>query len=132
MSKFCKKTNVQQVILDVNRIISTIINVWHIVFSLISAGPQISTALWSAAPLRIHIEISAERLITALIRIVTIFCYKLNQHAYGTSMQTIKQWKYCWYLDFFIICGLLIVRICFILILNEKMKRFRHLILFFS
>ena len=62
------------------------------VFPLISAGPQIS-----AAPLGIHIEISAYPLIsaaplnTALIRIITIFYKKLNQNAYGTSMQTIKQ-----------------------------------------
>ena len=26
-------------------------------------------------------------------------------------MQTIKQWKYCWYLDFLTIFGLLIVKI---------------------
>ena len=47
----------------------------------------------------------------AFIRTVTIFYYKLNQKAYGPSMETIKQWKYYWYLDFFIIFGLLIVKI---------------------
>ena len=36
-----------------------------------------------------------------------------------------KQWKYCWYLDFFIIFGILIAYVdsensCFILILKEK------------
>ena len=30
---------------------------------------------------------------------------------YSASMQTIKQWKYCWYLDFLTIFGLLIVKI---------------------
>ena len=73
--------------------------------------------LISAATLGIHIEISAIPLIsasplnTALIRIVTIFYYKLNQNAYGPKMQTIKQWKYFWYLGFFIISGLLIMKI---------------------
>ena len=36
---------------------------------------------------------------------------KLNQNAYGASMQTIKQWKYYSYSDFFILLGLLIVKI---------------------
>ena len=63
-----------------------------VVFPLINAWPQIS-----AAPLGIHFEISASLLInaallnTALVRIVTIFCYKLNQNAYGLSMEAIKQ-----------------------------------------
>ena len=69
---------------------------------------------------------------SSLFKIVTIFWYQLNKNAYGTSLQTIKQWKYCWYLDFFIILGLLIVKICFIIILKEKMTRFWLLILFFS
>ena len=45
------------------------------------------------------------------------------------SMQTTKQWKYCWYLDFFIIFGILIAHVhsensCFILILKEKWQGF--------
>ena len=55
-------------------------------------------------------EISAALLNRALIRTVTIFCKKLNKNACGTSMQTIKQLKHCWYLDFFVIYGLLIVK----------------------
>ena len=60
--------------------------------------------LTSFAPLDIHIEISpppprppAPRLIsaaplnTALIKIVTVLYQKLNQNAYGPSVQTIKQ-----------------------------------------
>ena len=35
-------------------------------------------------------------------------------------MQASEQWKYCWYLDFIIIFGLLIVEIWFILILKGK------------
>ena len=64
----------------------------YIAFPLIRAGPQIS-----AASLGILIEISASPLMstatlnTAVIRIVTIFYQKLNQNAYGPSMQTIKQ-----------------------------------------
>ena len=54
------------------------------------------------------IEISAAPLNTTLTVIVTIFYWKLNQNA----------------LDFFITCGLLIVRICFIFILKKKMTRF--------
>ena len=72
--------------------------------------PLISTFLLSAMPQNM-----------ALIRIFTTFYEKLNQNAYGTSMQTIKQWKYCWYLDFFIIFGLLIVKIYVsFLFWNEK------------
>ena len=36
------------------------------------------------------------------------------------SMQTIKQWKYRWYLDFFIIFGLLIVKIYVSLLFWKK------------
>ena len=52
--------------------------------------------LISAAPLGIHIEISASPLISAatlnaaLIRIVAIFYWELNQNAYGTSMEILK------------------------------------------
>ena len=46
--------------------------------------------LRSASPL-----INAAPLNAALIRIVTIFYYKLNQNGYGTRIQTIKQLKYC-------------------------------------
>ena len=49
------------------------------------------------------------------------YILKLNQHAYGPSMQTIKKWKYFWYLDFFIIFGLLIVKICVSFLFWEKM-----------
>ena len=62
----------------------------------------------------IHTEISPSSLRStatlnaALIRIVIIFYYQLNQNAYGTSMQTIKHWKHCWYLHFFVIFGILI------------------------
>ena len=45
---------------------------------------------------------SAAPLNPALIRIVTMFYLWLNQNAYETSVQTIKQWKYCWYLELFI------------------------------
>ena len=38
----------------------------------------------------------------------------------GTSMQTIKQWKYSWFLDFFIIFGLLIVNIYVSFLFWEK------------
>ena len=57
------------------------------IFPLISARPQISTALQG-----IHIEISTfpqistATLNVALIRIVTIFYQQLNQNAYETSM----------------------------------------------
>ena len=53
------------------------------------------------------IEISAAPLNTTLIVIVTIFYRKLNQNA----------------LEFFITCGLLIVRICLIFILKKKKKK---------
>ena len=67
--------------------------------------PQISTT----PPIR------APPIIAALITIVTIFHWELNQDGYGTSMQTIKHRQYCWYLDFwycwyFIIFGLVIVK----------------------
>ena len=64
----------------------------YIVFPLIRAGPQIS-----AASLGIQIEtmkspsMSTATINTAVTRIVTIFYQKLNQNAYGPSMQTIKQ-----------------------------------------
>ena len=53
--------------------------------------------LISASPLR-----STAPLNTVLIRIVTIFPQKLKQNAYGTSMQTIKQCKYCLCLDYYL------------------------------
>ena len=68
-----------------------------------------ASSLKSAAPLN-----------TALIRIVTIFYQKLKQNAYEPSMQTIKQRKYCWYLDFFIIFVLLIVKIYVSFLLWKK------------
>ena len=48
----------------------------------------------------------------------------LLQNPYGTSVQTIKQWKYYWYLDFLSIFGLLTVKNCFILILKNKWHSF--------
>ena len=76
--------------------------------------PLISTFLLSAMPQNM-----------TLIRIFTTFYEKLNQNAYGTSMQTIKQWKYCWYLDFFIYIWFIdSENLCFILILKWKMTRF--------
>ena len=44
-------------------------------------------------------------------------------------MQTIKEWKYCWYLDIFNVFGILIAyvdteNLSFILILKEKLTRF--------
>ena len=45
------------------------VNILNTVFPLISAGSQVS-----AAPLGIHIEISAAPLNAALIRKVTMFC----------------------------------------------------------
>ena len=68
--------------------------------------------------LSIHIEISAAPLNTALIRIVTRFYKKLNQHAHGTTEQTMKIFRffyYIWFIDSEILC--------FILILKEKMAR---------
>ena len=45
--------------------------------------------------------------------------------------QTIKQWKYCWFLEFFIIFGLLIVKIYIsFLFWKKNMTGFWHLILF--
>ena len=55
--------------------------------------------------------ISAASLNGVLIGIVyyTLLVAKLN--AYEISMQTVKQQKYCCYLDFFIIFGLMMVKI---------------------
>ena len=48
-------------------------------------------------------------------------------------MQTIKQWKHCWYLDFFIIFDLLIVKnYDSFLFWKKKIARFWYLILFIS
>ena len=38
---------------------------------------------------------NAASLNVAFNGIVTIFYYWLNQNAYASSMQTMKQWKYC-------------------------------------
>ena len=83
------------------------------IFSLISTGLKYATSsnkhhtfgypqwnkrllLISASPL-----INAAPLNTALFRIDTTFQYKLNQNAYGTSIQTIKRWKHCLYLNYY-------------------------------
>ena len=52
--------------------------------------------------------------------------------AYVSSMRTMKKLKYCWYLDFFNIFGLLIVKIMFHSYFERKMTRFRYLTLFIS
>ena len=77
---------------------------WNKLLPLISASPLIITTALNVT----------------LIRIVTIFYWKLNQNAYGRSMQTIKQWKYCWYLDFSIILGLLTVKIYLLFLFWKK------------
>ena len=41
-------------------------------------------------------------------------------NAFGPTIQIIKQWKYCWYLDFLIIFGLLIVEIYVSLLFWKK------------
>ena len=72
-------------------------------------------------PLRsVSTLVKAPPLNTALIRVVTIFYWKLNQNANGTSIQTIKQLKYCWFLDFFIMQFIDSENLCFIFILKEK------------
>ena len=63
--------------------------------------------------------------------------FRLNQNGYRTSIQTIKQWKYCWYLVVFFVFFRYIwfidsENLYFILILKDKMTRFWHLILFIS
>ena len=101
-----------------------------LVFSLISAGLQIS-----AAHLSMHIEISSSRLIratplnTAHIRMVTIFYYKLNQNIYSNknAMEVLlifRFFHYIWFIDS--------ENLCLILILKEKMTKFWHAILFIS
>ena len=73
---------------------------------------------------------SAAPLNSTLIRIDATFYYKLNQKAYGLSMQTIKQRKYYWYLGFFhYIWFIDSENLRFILILKEKLGRVRHLLL---
>ena len=50
-------------------------------------------------------------------------------NGYGTSMETIKQWKYCWYLVFsHYIWFIESENLYFILVLKDKMTRFWHLI----
>ena len=63
--------------------------------------------------------ISTAPLNVALLWIVTIFHLSLNKNAYEISMQMIKQ-KYCWYLDFFMIFGLLIVKIHYLFKFGKK------------
>ena len=117
-------------------------NGWKLIYRIFSSKCQASNKrypLISTTLLGVHIEISTSSLTSTtplnatMIRIDTIFYYKLNQNAYGPSIQTIKQWKYCWYLDFFIIFGLLIVKIYVsFLFWKKKMSRFWRLILFNS
>ena len=49
----------------------------------------------SSIPLGIHIEISATPLDIVITRTVVTFHLQLNQNAYRTSMQMVKQHKYC-------------------------------------
>ena len=83
--------------------------------------------LRSASPV-----ISAAPLNTALTRIVTIFYYRLNQNGYGTRIQTIKQLRYCWYLDFLLYMVCWWWKFVSFLFWKKRTTRFSHLTLFIS
>ena len=126
--------------LNIRRVFSKIVFVcWQVIgFNLISVFSSHAVfsfsssytvfPLTSVATLGIPNEISASLLISAaslhavLIRIVPTLCQKLNQNAYGPSVQTIllifRFLYYIWFIDSENLCF-----IFFICILKKKLTR---------